>query len=126
MRSQRWRVVAAAVAVVVVVASLVPAEAGATGGLPPGVDKLLHLVGYAALSFSDSAALRAQTVHKLGAIVVGVALLGAGVELVQPTVGRTASLLDAAANLAGAMAGVSVYWLVIAQTTDTLAVAGRP
>ena len=121
MRPRRWGGVATAVALAVVAASLVPAEAGAAGGLPAGADKLLHAAGYAALSSSVAAALRARTAYVLVTVVVAVAVLGASVELVQPAVGRTASLLDGAANLAGAMAGVSVYWLVTARTTDTLA-----
>ena len=121
MRAQRWGGVAVAVVIAVVAASLVPASAGTGGGFPAGADKLLHLVGYAALSFSVAAALRTRTVRVLAAVVVAVAALGAGVELLQPLVDRTASLLDAAANLGGATAGVAIWRLVTAQPTDNLA-----
>ncbi|WP_232702895.1 hypothetical protein [Halobacterium wangiae] len=120
MRAQRWGV-ATTVALAVVAASLVPASAASGGSLPGGADKLLHAVGYAALSFSVAVALRARTGRALAAVVLVVAALGAGVEVVQPTVGRTASLLDAAANLGGATAGALLRHLVATREADTLA-----
>jgi len=102
---RRWRVVAALSVLVVLAGSLAPGSAA--GGLPAGADKLLHAVGYAAIALSLAGARRAETPRALVAVVVAAALLGVGVEVVQPVVGRTASVLDAAANLAGATAGAA-------------------
>ncbi|AHG04696.1 antibiotic resistance protein VanZ [Halobacterium sp. DL1] len=121
MRSPRWGAVAAAVGLVVVAASLVPGSTGAASALPANADKLLHAGGYAALSFSVAAAMRARTVRTLAVVVLAVAALGGAVELVQPAVGRTLSLLDAAANLVGASVGATIRWLVTARTADSLA-----
>ena len=68
-------------------------------------DKLLHGIGYAALTFAVARAARARAPRRLAAVVLAVTALGVGVELVQPLVGRTASPLDALANLGGAVAG---------------------
>lgn len=85
-------------AVVVLVASLLPTGPPAAGGLP--VDKFLHVAGYAVLAW---------LVSREAPIPVAVAAafsFGLCVEGVQSLVAwRTASVLDAAANLAGALAG---------------------
>lgn len=101
------RVVAPVLALVVLAASLAPISGGVSTavGTGLGADKLLHAVGYAALTWTVASAVGAPTVRRLAAIVLVVTAFGAGVELVQPLVGRTASLLDALANLAGAVAG---------------------
>ncbi|WP_208288683.1 VanZ family protein [Halobacterium sp. R2-5] len=108
MTPQRWRVVAVAAIVAVLAGSLAPGSTA--GGLPAGADKLLHAAGYATIAFAVAAARRARALRALAAVVLAVALFGAAVELVQPTVGRTASLLDALANLLGATAGAAVRW----------------
>lgn len=101
------RAAAAVLALVVLIASLAPAPGGvaAASATAFGVDKLLHVVGYAVLTYAVASAVRARTARRLTAVVVAVTALGAGVELVQPLVGRTASSLDALANLAGSVAG---------------------
>ena len=48
----------------------------------------------------------ADTDRALVGVSLAVTAFGAGVEVVQPTVGRTASVLDALANAAGAALGV--------------------
>jgi VanZ family protein len=93
----------------VLAGSLAPGSAA--GGLPAGADKLLHAVGYAVIAVSLAGAQRAERGQTLVSIVLAAALLGVGVEVVQPTVGRTASALDAVANLLGATAG-AVGWRV--------------
>jgi VanZ family protein len=95
---------AAAAALTVVAASLVPGSAA--GGLPAGTDKLLHAAGYAVVSALAVAGWADGDPKRAAAVVAGVSLLGAGVEVAQPLVGRTASLLDALANCAGAALGV--------------------
>jgi VanZ family protein len=114
-------VVAAAVGLAVVAACLVHDSTGAASGLPANADKLLHAAGYAVLAASVAAALRARTVRALVAVVAAVAALGGAVELVQPAVGRTLGLFDAAANLIGATAGAFLYRLVTTHPTATLA-----
>jgi len=101
---RRWAAVAVGFAAVVLAASLVPASAGG-GSLLAGTDKLLHAVGYAAVAFAAANAPEAPTDRTLVGVVVAVAAFGAGVEVVQPVVGRAASLGDAVANLAGAALG---------------------
>jgi VanZ family protein len=98
------RTVAAAVVVAVVAASLVPLGGGAST-FPDG---LFHVVGYAAVA---AAVVRAgpPTRRTLAVAVVVAVAVGAGVELLQGLVpGRTPSVADAAANLVGAVAGVTL------------------
>lgn len=101
------------VAFAVLTASLLPGQSGvaAAGATPFGVDKIVHVIGYACLTYTVAGAVRARTAGRLAAVVVAVAAFGAGVELVQPVVGRTASPLDALANLAGAVAGALLWAL---------------
>jgi VanZ family protein len=102
MRRQ-WAGRAAVFALVVLGASLVPLPDG--DGVPAGLDKLVHAAGYAAVAFAAAMAPEEDTDRALAGVVLAVTAFGAGVEVVQPTVGRTASLADALANLAGAAAG---------------------
>lgn len=108
----RWAVAAGVVAAVLA-ASLVPAPGGVGGGnvVPLVGDKPLHGVGYAAITWAVASAVRARTAGRLAAVVLAATAFGAGVELVQPLVGRTASSPDALANLAGAVAGSLLYAL---------------
>ena len=109
MTPRRWRVLAVVSIAAVLAGSLAPGSTA--GGLPAGADKLLHAAGYATIALSLAGAQRAETGRTLVSIVLAAALLGVGVEVVQPTVGRTASLLDAVANLLGATAGAVGWWL---------------
>lgn len=93
----------------VLVGSLAPGSTA--GGLPAGVDKLLHAAGYAVIALSLAGARRAERGRTLVSIVLAAALLGVGIEVVQPLVGRTTSLLDAVANLLGATAGAVGWWV---------------
>ena len=76
-----------------------------TGAVPlfPHIDKLEHFLAYLAVAALALPAFR----NALFALALA-ALWGAGVEVLQETVatGRDASVLDAAANTAGALAGV--------------------
>ena len=109
MTPRRWRVLAVVSIVAVLAGSLAPGSTA--GGLPAGADKLLHAVGYAVVAVSLAGARRAETARTLVSVVLAAALLGVGIEVVQPAVGRTASVLDAVANLLGATAG-AVGWRV--------------
>jgi VanZ family protein len=102
MRRQ-WARRTVALVVVVLAASLVPASGG--DSLPPNADKLFHFAGYAALAFAAVMAPAEDTDRALVGVVLAVAAFGAGIEVVQPAVGRTASAMDALANAAGATVG---------------------
>ncbi|MCD2202706.1 VanZ family protein [Halobacterium sp. KA-6] len=109
MTPKRWRVLAVVSIAAVLAGSLAPGST--TGGLSAGMDKLLHAGGYAVIAFSLAGARQAETGRVLVSIVLAAALLGVGIEVVQPTVGRTASLLDAVANLLGAAVGAVGWWI---------------
>ncbi|WP_336036256.1 antibiotic resistance protein VanZ [Halobacterium yunchengense] len=107
--ARQWWTLAAVATAVVVAGSLAPGAA--TGGVPAGADKLLHGLGYGAIAFFVAGARRRRSVRALAGVAAAVALLGAGVEVLQPLAGRAASPLDALANLVGAVAGVLAYEL---------------
>ena len=113
MRSRSWLPVAVATAILA--ASLLPGSAsGAAGGAvgPVGVDKLLHVVGYAVLAAVVLAALRRPNGREALAAVVLVTAFGGAVELLQgPIPGRSVSLLDLAADAVGAVLGALGWWL---------------
>jgi VanZ family protein len=125
---RRWRVLAGGVALAIVVASLLPPElflGPDTGATPElrgpfglvGLDKWLHALGYAVLAGTlvpAVAAGRSETTARTVVVAVAVAAgVGLGVELLQwPHPGRTASLVDAAANLVGAAVGAVVAVVV--------------
>jgi VanZ family protein len=95
----------------VLLASPVPGPASlalpASGAFEPGVDKLLHASGYAVLA-GFAAAWRGKRGVVLVGVVLAVAALGLGVEVLQTAVpGRTGTVGDAVANLAGAVVGVA-------------------
>lgn len=114
MHRHWWPTVA--VGTVVLVFSLVPLGGGGSGGLVVagvGVDKLLHVVDYAALSFALGYGVGRRDRPTLLAVFVVVVAVGGAVELLQglvPT--RAPSLADAAANAVGAALGTAGWWLV--------------
>jgi VanZ family protein len=109
----RAGVVVAVLALVVLGASLAPVpgtvSTASTGTV--GADKLLHAVAYAGLTFAVATAVDTRSPGRLAGVVLAVTAFGVAVELVQPFVGRTASLLDALADLAGSLAG-ALSWAV--------------
>lgn len=79
----------------------------------PGYDKLYHFLGFIALSFPLSFA-RPKLLLQ---VVLGVAVYGGLIEVVQPGVGRQAEWGDFLADVAGAVVGASLgalfgRWLV--------------
>ncbi|WP_053949060.1 VanZ family protein [Halolamina sediminis] len=105
---RRWLPIA--VAVVVLAASLVPGGGGGGTIGPVGVDKLLHVVGYAVLAAASLFALRSRTGRAMLAVGVVVTAFGGGVELLQGFVpGRGVSGLDLVADAVGAVAGVAAW-----------------
>lgn len=101
---RQYRALAVGVAVLILAVSLIPGS-----GMPDTghVDKLLHAAGYAVLAWLGARGLPATSRTDALGILVAVVLFGAGVELLQPLVGRNASVLDAMADLVGAVAGVA-------------------
>ena len=85
----------------ITVGSLLPREhAGDMGGS----DKLLHFVAYAiAILPVTQLKMPAQVIF-----AVGVLMWSGGIELVQPSVGRSASLMDLVANAAGLLIGLAL------------------
>lgn len=110
MVSRSWLPVA--VAVVILVASLVPGGGGGATVGPVGVDKLLHVAGYAVLAAAMLFARRARSVGTALTVVLAVTVFGGVVELLQgPVPGRHVSVLDLVADAVGAVAGVVGWWL---------------
>ena len=99
-------------------ASVIPTSGGAAATGPlgvVGVDKWLHLAGYAGLGTVTAAALRARTRRSLvvaAAFAVGV---GVGVEVVQGVLPyRSLSAADVLANAAGVALGVACWRVALA------------
>jgi hypothetical protein len=113
---RRWLPIA--VAVVVLAASLVPGGGGGGTIGPVGVDKLLHVVGYAALAAASLFALRSRTLRTLLVVAVVVTVFGGVVDLLQGFVpGRAVSGLDLVADAVGAAAGVAA-WRLFARSSS--------
>ena len=72
------------------------------------VDKLYHMMAFAALvipaALFDRGAVRRM--------VVGGLILGASIEIIQPSVGRDADVLDFLADAAGLVLGLGLGWLL--------------
>ena len=96
-----------------VVVSLVVlfAPAGDVPGAPPGVDKIVHALLFLALAASGRwAGLRPAILGPALVVYAGGSELLQGLEVI----GRTASVADWVADLAGVLAGLSL-WLLIAR-----------
>ena len=114
---ERYGVVLSLIALAVITGgSLVPRESGGDVG---SADKVLHLVAYAVAIFP-------LTQHKTQTrliFAIGVLIWSGAIELVQPFVGRSASLLDLASNAAGLLLGLALGVLldrvVLKKGTDT-------
>lgn len=94
--------ISATLVLALIVALLTLTPAPAVG--PVGADKIYHLIAFAALAFPLSFVRPKASVW----IVVGVIAYGAGIELIQPYVGRSAEWGDLFADVAGAMIGGAV------------------
>lgn len=90
-----------------------------------GPDKWLHAGTYATLAFLVAFALSAGTGRALLAAWLLAAAFGAGVEVVQyPLAARSADVLDALANAAGAALGVGV-WVAVSTGVRRLRSTGH-
>lgn len=119
--SRRRRLAPLGIVGAVVAASLLPGSAGASA-LPPGSDLLLHAFGYAAVAAALAWSERVTGLRTGATLVVAVAAVGAGVELLQsPVPGRTPSVADAVANALGASVG---WWLARVDRDGTPSTTG--
>ena len=103
---ERYGLVLSLIALAVITGgSLVPRESGGDVG---SADKVLHLVAYAV-------AILPLTQHKTQTrliFAIGVLIWSGAIELVQPFVGRSASLLDLASNAVGLLLGLALGLLL--------------
>ena len=101
---------ALAIAALIVWLSVIPA---AQTPAPQWSDKLKHFIAYAALTAPLAVAL-GPGLNRLCAALVLTGLYGAGLEVAQMVgdAGREGSLLDIAANLSGALAGLVLVAIV--------------
>jgi VanZ family protein len=114
----QYRALAVALALLILAVSMIPGSGTPDTG---HADKLLHTAGYAVLAWLGARALPATSRIDAAGVLVAVVLFGAGVELLQPIVGRHTSLLDAIANLVGATAGLVCWHVRATSTADPLA-----
>lgn len=121
MTSRWWPAVLVAGAVLVF--SLVPLGGGAAAGSGAvagiGLDKLLHVVDYAALALALCYATRARTMGACLLAFAAAVAFGGAVELLQlPVPTRRGSLLDVAANAVGAATASAGWWLFRRESGD--------
>ena len=106
----RWAPVLAWAALVVVWA-VIPGRV-LPGKVVPGLDKIAHFAFYAVLALLAQRAVRRSRLTSWAAVTVSCGLLGAMLELVQHFLpGRSMSIADMLANLAGAAVGSAAYIL---------------
>jgi VanZ family protein len=109
--NRRWAVVLAWAALVVIL-SVLPGRV-IPGKVIPGLDKIAHFIFYAALALLAQHAVRKWHLTSWGIVSVSCGVFGAILELAQQFLpGRSMSIADMLANLAGAAAGSAVYILV--------------
>ena len=89
------------IAVLIAFLTLTPSSEASTGTFL-GADKLYHFVAFAALMLPCGLLPR----RKCLPVFVAALLFGGGIELIQPLVGRTASVIDFLADGAGAASGL--------------------
>lgn len=103
-----------AVALLILVASVVDPPSGGASGLGPlgvvGVDKYYHAAAYAALASTVAWARGRSTLRALVLAVLVATGYGFGIELVQSTLpARSFDLVDALANAVGATLGATAW-----------------
>ena len=91
-----------AVAAVLTTAMLWPLEAPPP--VPEGSDKLVHFMAFAALAFPLARTGRFGIIP----VLIGASAFGAIIELIQPTVNRSADLNDWVADTLGALIGIGL------------------
>ena len=74
-------------------------------------DKALHFIAYSGLGGIACVALKAD--RRVVAAILGLAMLGGLLEVVQGLTGRDASFFDETANILGSFCGAGAGWLLI-------------
>jgi VanZ family protein len=71
-----------------------------------------HVLAYALLAFAAILSVPRQALSFLRgvSVVVAISLLGFGIELLQPLVGRTTSIVDFAENEIGVAGGIAIFF----------------
>ncbi len=72
------------------------------------VDKLYHMMAFAALVLPAALFDRGA----VGWMVIGGLILGAAIEIIQPSVGRDADVMDFLADATGLVLGLGLGWLL--------------
>lgn len=109
-RDARWRRagLAAGGAMLLVIAWATLSPAPVSVARTPGLDKVAHFLGFALLIFP----VVVTDTRRWGWAVPLAILLGGLIELVQPTVGRSAEWLDWGADISGVLAGAALAELL--------------
>lgn len=108
-----FRVLAALALAGVLVLSFLPPETVDPLRLSIGdTSDVAHVVAYAVLAATTllSRPRRSLTLWQGAAVVAAISLLGIAIELLQPLVGRTASVVDFAENEIGIAVGIALCW----------------
>ena len=74
---------------------------------PDGTDKLVHLIAFAALAFPLAHTSRIGLIP----VFVGASVFGGLIELIQPSIGRSADMQDWIADIAGVALGIALALL---------------
>jgi VanZ family protein len=74
-------------------------------------DKALHFIAYFGLGGMVCMALKGE--RRVIAAILGLAVLGGALEIVQGFTGRDPSFLDETANILGAISGAAAGWLLL-------------
>lgn len=109
---RRWALVAA-VALAILVGSLVPLRSGGARG-PALADEAAHVVGYAALglALAHATAGDPDRIRRAAVVVLAATAYGVAMEVLQiPVPGRTFAAADVLADAVGA--AVAAAWLLI-------------
>jgi VanZ family protein len=108
-----FRIVAASVLTGVLVVSFLPSDTVDPFRLEMGYSiDISHVLAYALLAFAAILSVPRQALSFLRgvSVVVAISLLGFGIELLQPLVGRTTSIVDFAENEIGVAGGIAIFF----------------
>ena len=103
----------------VIVGSFLPDNAPGNGVMSPRWWSMGHIPAYALLAFLTVMVVRTKTTSIFFSMIgagLAVGLFGLGIELLQPFVGRMASVRDVSLNAIGILLGLAVVLLAIRKT----------
>ncbi len=106
--------IATIIVAAIIVGSLLPGASSSMPTLPPMLNNGIHVPAYALLTYCVLAAAAASRCPRrrirIAGTIAAVSILAGSLELVQETVGRSASLVDMLLNALGIAIG-SVAWI---------------